>query len=220
MKIGVLGTGMVGHTIGSRLIMLSNEVMMGSRTATNPKARDWVRTHRTGASQGSFAEAAAFGDIIFNCTKGEITLDVLQQAGAANLDGKILIDVSNPLDFSKGMPPTLIPALCNTTSLGEEIQKAYPNTKVVKALNTVSSQLMVNPSTLPGQHDLFICGNDAEAKNTVTDILKEWFGWRHVHDLGDISNARGTEMLLPVWVRLFGHLGTPNFNFHIVKGQV
>ncbi len=217
MKIGVLGTGMVGNTIGSKLIMLSNEVMMGSRTADNEKAHDWVRTHRTGASQGTFADAAAFGDIIFNCTKGEHALDILKQAGAANLKGKILIDISNPLDFSQGMPPILIPSLCNTTSLGEEIQKAYPETKVVKALNTVSSNVMVNPSLLQGDHDLFICGNDADAKEKVMDILQQWFGWKHVHDLGDISNARGTEMLLPVWVRLMGMLKTPTFNFHITR---
>ena len=164
MKIGILGTGMVGTTIGSKLIKLNHEVKLGSRAADNPKAAEWVKQAGANASQGTFTDAAAFGEVIFNCTKGDASLAALQQAGTHNLAGKILIDVANPLDFSKGMPPTLIPAFANITSLGEEIQKAFPETKVVKTLNTVNCNLMVDATLVAGEHDLFICGNDNAAK--------------------------------------------------------
>jgi predicted dinucleotide-binding enzyme len=215
MRIGILGTGMVGQTIGSKLIQLGHEVKMGSRTADNEKATQWVKANGVRASQGTFADAAAFGEILFNCTAGMASLDALRMAGPANLKDKILIDIANPLDFSKGMPPTL--AICNTDSLGEQIQRAFPDVKVVKTLNTMNCNIMVNPSRVPGEHDVFICGNDAEAKTLVTQILKDWFGWKSVIDLGDITNARGTEMLLPIWIRLWGVFGHANFNFRIVK---
>jgi len=215
MRIGILGTGVVGQAIGSKLIQLGHQVKMGSRTADNEKATQWVKANGVRASQGTFADAAAFGEILFNCTAGMASLDALRMAGPANLKDKILIDIANPLDFSKGMPPTL--AICNTDSLGEQIQRAFPDVKVVKTLNTMNCNIMVNPSLVPGEHDVFICGNDAEAKRIVTQILKDWFGWKSVIDLGDITNARGTEMLLPIWVRLWGVFGHANFNFKIVK---
>jgi predicted dinucleotide-binding enzyme len=136
-------------------------------------------------------------------------------AGAENLDGKILIDVSNPLDFSKGFPPTL--TVCNTDSVGEQIQRAFPGLKVVKTLNTTTCTVMVDPSRVPGEHDLFVSGDDAGAKATVTAFLKREFGWKHVIDLGDITTARGTEMVLPLWVRLYGAFQSPFFNFHVVR---
>jgi predicted dinucleotide-binding enzyme len=213
MRIGILGTGVVGQAIGSKLIQLGHQVKMGSRTADNEKATQWVKANGVRASQGTFADAAAFGEILFNCTAGMASLDALRMAGPANLKDKILIDIANPLDFSKGMPPTL--AICNTDSLGEQIQRAFPDVKVVKTLNTMNCNIMVNPSLVPGEHDVFICGNDAEAKRIVTQILKEWFGWKSVIDLGDITNARGTEMLLPIWIRLWGVFG--HANFKIVK---
>lgn len=216
MKIAVLGTGMVGSTIGSKLIQLGHEVKMGSRTADNEKAGAWVKSAGAGASQGTFAGAAAFGEMIFNCTSGGASLEALKMAGTKNLEGKVLIDVANPLDFSKGMPPTLIPSLCNTTSLGEEIQKNFPGTKVVKTLNTMNCKLMVDAGAVPGEHDVFICGNDAEAKKKVNTVLNS-FGWKSPIDLGDITAARGTEMMLPVWLRLYGVNKSPNFNFRIVK---
>ncbi|GBC85973.1 hypothetical protein HRbin11_02440 [bacterium HR11] len=214
MKIGVLGTGMVGQAIGSKLIQLGHEVKMGSRTADNEKARRWVKANGPRASQGTFADAAAFGEVLFHCTAGATSLDALRMAGADHLRGKILIDIANPLDFSGGMPPTL--AICNTDSLGEQIQRAFPETRVVKALNTVNSSVMVNPSLVPGDHDAFICGNDPEAKAFVTTVLKDWFGWRSVIDLGDITAARATEMLLPMWLRLWGVLQTPVFGLKVV----
>jgi predicted dinucleotide-binding enzyme len=215
MRIGILGTGMVGQAIGSKLIQLGHEVKMGSRTADNEKATQWVKANGVRASQGTFADAAAFGEILFNCTAGMASLDALRMAGPANLKDKILIDIANPLDFSKGMPPTL--AICNTDSLGEQIQRAFPDVKVVKTLNTMNCHIMVNPSLVPGEHDVFICGNDAKAKTIVTQILKDWFGWKSVIDLGDITNARGTEMLLPIWLRLWGVFGHANFNFRVVR---
>jgi 8-hydroxy-5-deazaflavin:NADPH oxidoreductase len=215
MKIAVLGTGVVGETIGARFCELGHDVMMGSRTSNNEKALKWKAKTGANANVGAFAEAAQFGEIIFNCTAGMGSLEALDLAGAENLAGKILIDVSNPLDFSKGMPPTL--SVSNTDSLAEQIQRAFPDTKVVKTLNTVNAYIMVNPSLLAAEHDMFICGNDNSAKSKVNEILRQSFGWKTVIDLGDITGARTMEMLLPIWVRLYGILGTPNFNFHIVK---
>ena len=216
-KIAVLGTGMVGQTIGKKMIELGYEVMMGSRTADNEKAATWVKECGPDASQGTFAQAAQFADIAFNCTKGMHCLEILAMAGEQNLDGKILIDLSNPLDFTRGFPPTL--TLCNDNSLGEEIQREFPRTRVVKALNTMNCNIMVNTSLVnKGDHDVFICGNDAEAKKACTDLLVE-MGWslEHVFDLGDITNSRGTEQLLPLWVRLMGVVGSPMFQFKIVR---
>jgi len=206
---------MVGNAIGTKLIQLGNKVKMGSRTADNVKAAEWVKLNDGNASQGTFEEAASFGEILFNCTSGVASVDVLKLAGNKNIDGKILIDVANPLDFSKGMPPSL--TICNTDSLGETIQREFPRVKVVKTLNTVNCNVMVNPSLVLGDHDIFICGNDDIAKEQVKDMLTNWFGWKSIIDLGDITNARATEMLLPIWIRLWGKLGTANFNYKIVK---
>ncbi len=188
---------------------------MGSRTANNAKAAEWVKANGAKASQGTFADAAASGEIVFNCTAGAASLEALKSASAKNLKGKVLIDIANPLDFSKGMPPAL--TVCNTDSLGEQIQRAFPDAKVVKTLNTMNCNLMVNPSLVPGDHDVFICGNDAGAKAKVADILKNGFGWKSVIDLGDITGARGTEMILPIWLRLMGTLQTTSFNFKIAR---
>ncbi len=215
MKIGILGTGMVGSTIGSKLITLGHQVKLGSRTADNKKADEWAKANGANASHGTFSEAASFGEIIFNCTSGFGSIEAIGSAGEANLKEKILIDIANPLDFSKGMPPSLF--VCNTDSLGEQIQSKFPYLKVVKTLNTVNCSLMVNPSLVKGEHDLFMCGNDGTAKEKVKEILTNWFGWKTVIDLGDITNARATEMLLPIWVRLYGKFQSPNFNFRIVK---
>lgn len=214
MNIAVLGTGMVGNAIGAKLIDLGHRVMMGSRTNDNSKAAEWRTANGSNALTGTFADAAAFASIVFNCTKGEFSLEALHLAGDQNLRGKILVDLANGLDFSKGMPPSLL--ICNTDSLGETIQQEFPDVKVVKTLNTMSCQIMVNPQLVQGEHDIFICGNDAGAKATISQLLKD-FGWRNILDLGDITAARGTEQLLPIWIRLMGILGTPMFNFHVAK---
>ncbi|MFQ6011672.1 MAG: NADPH-dependent F420 reductase [Nitrososphaerales archaeon] len=215
MKIGVLGTGMVGNAIGTKLVELGHEVKMGSRTADNNVAAEWVKLNGPNATQGNFADCASFGEIIFNCTAGVSSIEALKSAGSENLKGKVLVDVSNPLDFSKGMPPSL--TICNTDSLGEQIQRAFPDTKVVKTLNTLNCAVQVNPGLVPGEHDVFVSGNDADAKANVRDILENWFGWKSVIDLGDITTARGTEMWLPLWVNLMSALDTVNFNLKIAK---
>ena len=215
MKFGVLGSGMVGSTIATKLASLGHEVKMGSRDAANPKAKAWVASAGRGASQGTFADAAAFGEIVFNCTSGNGSIDALKSAGAAALRGKILVDVANPLDFSKGMPPTLF--VSNNDSLGETLQRTFPEAKVVKALNTVSAGIMVAPAKLSGDHDLFVCGNDAAAKARVIQLLKEDFGWKRVNDVGDITAARATESYLHLWLRLYGALQTADFNVHVVR---
>ena len=214
MKIGVLGTGMVGAAIGTKLVQLGHQVMMGSRAAANEKAIAWAKRNGGNALHGTYADAAKFGEILFNCTSGAGSIDALKSAGEEDINGKILADISNPLDFSKGMPPTLF--VCNMDSLGEQIQRAFPKVKVVKTLNTINCEVMVNPAMLPEDHVVYVCGNDGTAKGTITQILKEWFGWKAVVDLGDISNARGTEMYLALWIRLMGALKTPFFNFKIV----
>lgn len=214
MHIGILGTGVVGQTIGARLTQLGHDVMLGSRSATNEKAAKWVSENSPRASQGTFADAAEFGEIVFNCTPGQVSLEALAAAGGTNLDGKTLADVSNPLDFSHGFPPTL--TVCNTNSVAEQIQAAYPAAKVVKTLNTMTAAVMVNPALVPGEHDVFVSGNDAGAKAQVTDLLRA-FGWRNVIDLGDISTARGAEMVLPLWLRLMGAFKSPIMNFHIAR---
>lgn len=216
MKISVLGTGTVGQTIGSKLVSLGHSVKLGSRDAKHEKANAWANAAGMNASVGTFADSASFGELIFNCTLGSASLAALKSAGADALKGKILIDISNPLDFSKGMPPSLF--ISNTDSLGEQLQRNFPETKVVKTLNTVNAQVMVNPAKVAnGEHDVFLSGNDAEAKGRVAEILRGWFGWKNVLDLGDITTARGTESYLLLWVRLWGALKTPDFNLHLAR---
>ncbi len=217
MNIGVLGTGMVGDAIGTKLIQLGHSVKMGSRAEGNEKAAAWVKKNGAHASAGTFAEAAQFGEIIFNCTAGIGSLDALRAAGSKNLSEKILIDVSNPLDFSKGMSPLL--TVSNTDSLGEQIQRALPDVNVVKAFNTLSNPLMVNPALVNnGDHTLPICGNDAAAKAKVVSLLQT-FGWKteNILDLGDITAARGMEAWLLIWIRMYGTFQSPMFQMKIVK---
>lgn len=229
--IAILGTGGVGQTFALKFASLGYDVMIGTRNVAeklastekdgygNPPFSEWFAANKKNIKLGTFAEAAAFGDVILNATMGGSSLQVLKLAGEKNLNGKILIDVSNPLDFSKGMPPSLLPDLSNTNSLGEEIQKNFPGVKVVKTLNTMWCGLMVNPGMIGnGDHTNFICGNDAEAKNKVKEILKS-FGWseKNCLDLGDISAARGTEAVLPVWLRIWGATQNGAFNFKVVS---
>lgn len=214
MQIGVLGTGMVGQTIGSKLVELGHEVMMGSRDAANPKAIAWAKEEGRHALYGTFANAAAFGEIIFNCTLGSASLEALEQAGAENLKGKILIDTSNPLDYSSEI---ITLTVSNSDSLGEQIQRAFPEALVVKTLNTMNFNLMVNPGKLPERTDIFVSGNDVQAKVQVTTILRDWFGWKSVIDLGDITTSRGVEMFIPLWVSLRRVIPAKRFNIRVVS---
>lgn len=226
MKVAILGTGMVGRSLADRIAQLGHAVVIGTRDprATlargdsdamgNPPFSVWHGDHSEVALL-PFADAASLGELIVNATSGSSSLEVLDLAGAGNLAGKVLIDVANPLDFSKGFPPTLF--VKDTDSLAEQIQRAFPDAKVVKTLNTVNAILMADPAKLAGaDHSIFVSGNDVDAKATVTELLRS-LGWRDVIDLGDLSTARGAEMLLPVWLRLMNALGTPAFNFKIVR---
>ncbi len=217
-KIGVLGTGMVGQTIATKLVELGYEVRMGSRLLNNEKAFEWAKPLGDKASFGTFESAASFGNIIFNCTKGDVTLSMLKSLSAASIANKILIDITNPLDFSKGMPPSLISEYANTNSLGEEIQKALPDTKVVKTLNIVSADVMVDPDKTGGEPTMFVCGNDKDAKNETIKILNQ-FGWKDILDIGDIKSARGIEMLLPVWIETMMSLDNRYFAFKIIRSR-
>jgi predicted dinucleotide-binding enzyme len=218
MRFGVLGTGTVGQAIGGKLVSLGHEVTMGSRQAGNEKAVAWAAEAGDGAGEGTFADAAGFGEVLVNATAGTASLEALEAAGAENLAGKVLIDVSNPLDFSQGMPPVL--SVCNDDSVAERIQRAFPDARVVKALNTINASVMVAPGDLGGSTTVFVCGNDEGAKAQVVELLRS-FGWGegNVLDLGDVTAARGTEMYVPLWVRMYGALGTGQFNIGIVRGD-
>jgi predicted dinucleotide-binding enzyme len=226
MRFGVLGTGTVGRVIGARLAELGHDVTIGTRevavllASTEPNQitqetfADW-HAKNPGLGLGTFAEAAERGEVLVNATNGAGSVEALRVAGEANLEGKVLIDIANPLDFSGGMPPSLF--VSNTDSLGEQIQRAFPALKVVKALNTMNAFVMADPSLVAGgDHSVFLCGDDAQAKEQVTAILRS-FGWRDVIDLGDITSARGTESYLPLWLRLWGALQVPMFNIKVVR---
>jgi hypothetical protein len=224
MRIAFIGGGGVGQTLGAALAAQGHAVTIGIR---NPVAAELARPRSqarpladwaadTGATVTDFAGAAAWGEIVFNVTQGAHSLEALATAGAANLGGKVLVDVANPLDFSAGTPPFLIPALAGPTSLGEAIQTAFPKARVVKAFNTVAAAVMVRPGLIPGPHDLFLSGNDASAKATVEDIARS-FGWTDFTDLGDIAGARAQEAVLPLWVRLWMTGGTPLVNLKVAR---
>jgi 8-hydroxy-5-deazaflavin:NADPH oxidoreductase len=224
MKIAVLGTGSVGKHLAAKLARLGHDVVMGTREPADTLSRggsgpedppfaQWAQEHPE-VRLGRFAEAAAHGDLVVNATDGQGALPALGLAGAENLAGKVLVDTSNPLDFSRGFPPTL--TVKDTDSLGEQIQRAHPEARVVKTLNTLTAHLMVNPGVLEEETTVFMSGDDIDAKATVAALLEQ-LGHTDVIDLGDITTARGPEMMLPVWLRLMQALGTTLFNFKIVR---
>ena len=230
MKISIIGTGAVGQTIASKFAELGHEMIMGTRNVSekltstakdgygNPPFSDWYKANSK-IKLGSFTEAASFGEIIVNATHGGSSITALKLADSKNLEGKVLIDIANPLDFSKGMTPSLLPGLNNTNSLGEEIQKTFPEARVVKTLNTMWCGLMVNPIMIGGgDHINYISGNSSEAKTQVRKLLNQ-LGWRdeNLIDLGDISGARATESLLPIWLRVMGVTKSGVFNFRLVR---
>jgi 8-hydroxy-5-deazaflavin:NADPH oxidoreductase len=215
-SIAILGTGSVGRSIGTKMIQLGHAVRMGSRTADNINAVQWAGSHGEQASAGTFSDATKFGDLIFNCTNGASALEILPQAGEDSLKDKILVDVSNPLDFSRGMPPILIPEFANTTSLGEVIQERFPVLRVVKTLNMVNCDVMVDASIPGGESTMLLCGNDESAKAEVKSILNQ-FGWTDIIDLGGITGSRGMEMMLPAWLNIWSATGDVHFGFRIVR---
>ena len=224
MNIAILGTGMVGRAIAGKLAEGRDTVAIGTRDPQAlkghpgsdrvPPFTEWQSAHPA-VTVATFFDAAAAGEIIVNATPGSVSIDVLRMAGPDNLDGKVLVDVSNPLDFSSGMPPTLFTA--SDDSLGERIQREFPAARVVKTLNTVNAAVMVAPRRLAdGDNHAFVSGNDPEGKRVVTELLQNRFGWRHVIDLGDITTARGAEMLMPMWLRLMATFGTAEFAWKVV----
>ncbi|WP_329493787.1 NADPH-dependent F420 reductase [Kitasatospora herbaricolor] len=214
MRIGIIGTGTVGRTLAGKLVSLGHEVTVGSRTKDNTAATTWAEQAGPRGHGGTFADAAAFGELIVNATAGTVSLKALQAAGADALAGKILIDVSNPLVFSPEGEVGLDPV--GTDSVGERIQREFPQARVVKALNTMSAPVMVEPGRVPGEHNAFVAGDDPDAKAEVVALLEQ-FGWPagSVLDLGDIKGARGMEMLMPFWLRLMGHFGSTDFNYSL-----
>ncbi|MFM2388349.1 MAG: hypothetical protein RL660_3106 [Bacteroidota bacterium] len=222
MKVAILGTGSVGQTVATKFIELGHEVMMGTRVPSDTNSRekfaDWHTTNPK-VQLSTFEDAAAFGEVIINALLGAITLSVFKAIGEHHLSGKVVLDLSNPLDFSNGFPPTLLEGYHNTTSLAEEIQKSLPNVKIVKALNTMWAGVMVNPTMIGGgDHNAFIAGNDNDAKDTVRAIMVS-FGWTttNIIDLGDITKAKGVEMYLPLWLSIFGATNNGAFNIKIVS---
>jgi predicted dinucleotide-binding enzyme len=216
MRVAVLGTGAAGRAIASRLVQLGHEVTMGSRQADGEALGEWLAEAGEDAKGGTFAQAAACAELVFNCTAGTASLEALKAAGAENLAGKTLIDVANPLDFSAGFPPTL--SVCNDDSLAEQIQAAFPEVRVVKSLNTVNCAVMVDPGRIRGDHVIFVCSDDGAAKAQVKALL-EAIGWapESIVDLGDLTGARATEMYVALWVRLYGTLDSADFNIAIAR---
>ncbi len=214
MRIAVLGTGAVGRNVAGRLAEIGHDVTLGTRDPDATRAREDFE-EPVGVGLVTFSEAAGAAEVVVNASNGAATLDVLARAGADNLAGRVLLDLANPLDFSHGMPPTLL--VKDTDSLAEQVQRAHPDARVVKALNTMNNELMVHPETLAaGDHTAFVAGDDAEAKDLVSRLLAE-LGHRDVIDVGDLTGARALEMMLPLWVRLMGTLGTAHFQFKVVR---
>ncbi len=227
MRVAVLGTGMVGQALAGKLAELGHEVVVGTRdpeatlarsepdSLGNPPFGVWLEAHPL-VALGTPAEAVTAAELIVNATNGVGSVAMLESAGEENLAGKVLVDIANPLDVSQGFPPSLF--VCNTDSLGEQIQRRFPQARVVKALNTMNCEVMIDPAKVPGEHDVFVCGEDADAKRQVGELLRS-FGWpgERIRDLGGISSARGTEMYLPLWIRLWGALGTGYFNIQVVR---
>lgn len=218
MRIGVFGTGVVGQTVGSKLVELGHEVMLGSRDAANDKALAWKDRAGERASNGTFAETAAFGDLLVNATNGGGSLAAIGSADGADLEGKVLVDVSNPLDFSYGFPPQL--STPQGDSLAEQIARAHESLRVVKALNTMNADVMVDPGRVAGDHVVFVASDDAGAKTEVAALLQE-IGWpaERVVDVGGLDAARGLEAYVLLWVRLMGAFGTSEFNIGIHRAS-
>lgn len=216
MKVGIFGTGIVGRTLGTKFVEVGHSVTMGSREVGSEKARDWAEETGGEAFTGSHLDAGVFGELLVNATAGRGSLEVLQTVGAENLNNKILLDIANPLDFSAGTPPTF--SVSNTDSLGEQIQRTFPEMRVVKVFNTIAAELMTHPDLITGGHNTFIAGNDASARVQTLEILLS-FGWTaaQVIDFGGISASRALEGFAQFWYLLYESQQTELFNMQILK---
>jgi predicted dinucleotide-binding enzyme len=213
MRIAVIGTGHAGRTLAKGFQRTGHDVVVGTRDPDATRAREeWLGLDVPLAALGM---VAADADLVVNATNGQASLAALGEVGSDHLAGKVILDVANPLDFSQGFPPTL--SVKDTDSLAEQIQRAFPEARVVKGLNTVTAAVMVDPSTVgDGDTTVFVAGDDEEARQQVSELLRE-LGWLDIVELDGLQNARGLEMWLPLWVRLMGALGTGQFNIKLVR---
>lgn len=225
MRIAVIGTGSVGRALAGALAGAGHQVVVGTRNPDETLARsepdrmgrapyaEWAAAHPD-VPLTSFAEAGGHGQVVVNATSGDGSLSALAAAG--DLDGRVVLDVANPLDHSVGFPPIL--SVANDDSLAERIQRAHPGARVVKTLNTVTANVMVEPGLVPGEHNLFMAGDDAGAKEVVVGLLGD-LGWpaSRVLDLGGIRAARSLEMYLPLWLSLMSAGGSAVFNIAVVR---
>ena len=213
MRIAVIGTGHAGRTLAQGFQRIGHDVVVGTRDPDATRGREeW---HGLDVPLAALGVVAADADLVVNATNGQASLSALGEVGSDHLAGKVIIDVANPLDFSQGFPPTL--SVKDTDSLAEQLQRAFPEARVVKSLNTVTASVMVDPSTVgDGDTTVFVAGDDAEARQQVSGLLRE-LGWRDIVELDGLQNARGLEMWLPLWVRLMGALGTADFNIKVVR---
>ncbi len=211
MRIGILGSGVVATTLAEGFAGHGHSVMIGSRTPDSEKLQEWRKKARSQVSTGTFAQAASYGDTLVFAVLGSAVDDVITLAGPENFTGKLVIDTTNPLDFSKGFPPGLFIGL--TDSLGERIQKRLPKAKVVKCFNTVPNSRMANPGDKSAE--MLICGNDKEAKSEVASLLKQ-FGWAGAIDLGGIAESRWLEAFVPLWARTASSTNSWNTMFKVL----
>jgi 8-hydroxy-5-deazaflavin:NADPH oxidoreductase len=215
MKISLLGTGLVGRTVAPALAALGHEVVVGTRDPDATRARDDWASPVADLPLRDFAAVAEGAELVVNATNGQGSLAALGEVGAEALAGTVVLDIANPLDFSAGFPPTL--SVKDTDSLAEQIQRAFPEARVVKALNTVNANVMVDPSRVgDGGTTVFAASDDADARGLVVGLLEQ-IGWRDIVEFDDLSAARGLEMWLPLWVRLMANLGTADFNIAVVR---
>jgi len=205
MKIGILGSGPVGRALGRGFASKGHDVKLGSRTPEKQEVKHWLKSTKGQVSAGTFSDTAKHGEVLVLCTLGEATENAVKLAGTKNFDEKLVIDATNPLDFSRGMPPGLF--VGTTDSLGERVQRMLPNAKVVKCFNIVNNQTMINPRMKEGLPDMIICGNDEAAKQQVARLLKE-LGWSEPIDIGGIDGARWLEAYTALWVRLATKIGS------------
>lgn len=214
MRFGILGSGAVGQALATEFAAHGHDVKIGSRSPHKPELREWLARVRGNASTGTFAESAGYGEIVVLATRGDAAVEAIRLAGPQNFDGKLLIDVTNPLDFSKGMPPGLF--VGTTDSLGERVQRELPQAKVVKCFNIVNNQTMIHPRMEEGLPDMIICGNDDAAKRQVAGLLRE-FGWGEPIDIGGMDGARWLEALVPLWVRVATKAGSWSVAFKVLR---
>ena len=209
MQIAILGTGAVGPALGKAFSAAGHQVTVGTRDPEQTRARDeWAEIDLPLAAYGDLD-----AEVFINATNGRGSLSALQAVGDA-LNGKVVIDTSNALDFSQGFPPSLF--VSNTDSLAEQLQRELPEARLVKMFNTVANQVMINPRGLTDDSTIFVAGNDPAARETAASLAAD-LGWSDVFDLGDLTAARGLEMYLPLWVRIFAQLGRPEFNIKLVR---